>query len=170
MALDAADLGEMVRKLREKAQAEHAIRISPEKLNSKHHDILLRAINNTLHSEIALFTYAQIIDGLPIADVAWDRRQPGLSGDHPIDEHEELCPGSMDKAVEYCGKWKLEMLSFNPKVRISSPLRDKVAGLMIATDTRRFRTSHNWLQGFRDSAYRVSCGGPPSVWCAPLPA
>ncbi|KPM38672.1 hypothetical protein AK830_g7870 [Neonectria ditissima] len=82
-----------------------------------HHHVLSRAIKNVLGTELAIFTYAQIIDGLPTADVAWDRRLPGISGDHPIDDvHEELCPGAMDKAREFYANWDPSILKFDPKV------------------------------------------------------
>lgn len=113
------DLAAIVDKMRAKARAEHAARVSPEMLDTKRRDMLARAINNVLATEDALFTYAQIIDGLPTADVGFDSRSPGLYGDHPLDEHEELCPGAMDKAREVCPKWNLSMLAYNPDVRLS---------------------------------------------------
>ncbi|KAK4112795.1 hypothetical protein N656DRAFT_752873 [Canariomyces notabilis] len=102
--------------LREKARAEYRARIPIRKLDKLHRDALTRAINNVLSTELAIFTYAQIIDGLPTADVAWDRRLPGLYGDHPLDGHEELCPGAMEKAREICPLWDPDMLAFNPKL------------------------------------------------------
>ncbi|KAK7429164.1 hypothetical protein QQZ08_004379 [Neonectria magnoliae] len=82
-----------------------------------HHEVLARAIRNVLGTELAIFTYAQIIDGLPTADVAWDQRLPGIYGDHPIDDvHEELCPAAMDKAREFYENWDPSILKFDPKV------------------------------------------------------
>ncbi|KAI7764074.1 hypothetical protein LZL87_006456 [Fusarium oxysporum] len=69
--------------------------------SERHRQILDRAIRNVLSTQLAQFTYAQIIDGLPIADVAWDRRLPGIMGEHIIDDHETLCPGALEKAQEY---------------------------------------------------------------------
>ena len=56
-----------------------------------------------LSTELTLFTCAQVIDGLPTADVAWDQRYGGIFGDHIIDEAHggSLCPGAMDKACEF---------------------------------------------------------------------
>ena len=110
------DMPAVVEKLRIKARADHKARIPIDKLDAAHRDVLIRAINNVLATELAIFTYAQIIDGLPIADVAWDRRSPGLWGDHPLDGYEELCPGALDKAREVCPQWDPAMLAFNPKV------------------------------------------------------
>jgi hypothetical protein len=43
-------------------------------------------------------TYAQIIDGLPIGDIAYDSREQPY-GAHPIDDaHEELCPNMLDNS------------------------------------------------------------------------
>ncbi len=45
-------------------------------------------------------TFAQIVDGLPIADVAYQRRFHGLDNDHPIEDHAELCGGVMERTRE----------------------------------------------------------------------
>ncbi|KAK1831474.1 hypothetical protein QBC39DRAFT_391243 [Podospora conica] len=110
------DLALIAENLGVKARADAAARISPEGLDAKRRDILIRAISNVVSTENAIFTYAQIIDGLPTADVAWDRRLSGLYGDHPLDEHEELCPGAMEKAREVCQQWNVSMLAFDPQV------------------------------------------------------
>ncbi|KAK0670277.1 hypothetical protein QBC41DRAFT_390009, partial [Cercophora samala] len=103
--------------LRARALADHKARSPIDRLDAEHRSYLVRAINNVLSTQLALFTYAQIIDGLPIGDVAWDQRDPPLEGDHPLaTEHEELCPGAMEKAREVCPRWDTEMLRFNPKV------------------------------------------------------
>lgn len=86
-----------------------------------HRDILERAIRNVLSTELAMFTFAQIVDGLPTADVAWDRRYPGIFGDHIIDEvHEELCPGALEKARELHDGFDVSALMFDPKVTSNS--------------------------------------------------
>jgi len=113
---DEQDLALVLEKLRARARAEAAVRVSPDGLDIKRRDTLVRAINNVLSTNEAMFTFAQIIDGLPTADVGWDRRSTGLWGDHPLDAHEELCPGAMEKVQEVCPKWNLSMLRFNPKV------------------------------------------------------
>lgn len=111
------DMPAVVEKLRVKAKADYRARISIDKLDAAHREVFIRAINNVLATENAIFTYAQIIDGLPIGDVAFDRRNPGLFGDHPLDgEHEQLCPGALDKAREVCPKWDPAMLAFDPRV------------------------------------------------------
>ncbi|KAK4205127.1 hypothetical protein QBC40DRAFT_163385 [Triangularia verruculosa] len=103
--------------LRTKALADYRARVSIDKLDAEHRAIFVRAINNVLSTEIAIFTYAQIIDGLPIGDVAFDSRRVDIPEGHPLDaDHEELCPGAMEKAREVCPKWDPELLKFNPNV------------------------------------------------------
>lgn len=85
-----------------------------------HREILATAIYNTISCELSIFTFAQIIDGLSIADVAWDQRLPGIFGDHPIEEHEDLCPGAIDRAREYLQDWEPSFLRFNYKVLFAS--------------------------------------------------
>lgn len=70
------------------------------------------AMRNVLSTKLAQFTYAQIIDGLPIEDVAWDQRIPAVYGNHPIEHHPELCPGALEFALEYKDKLDFELLSF----------------------------------------------------------
>ena len=102
---------------REAARLDYDSRIALEgNVTTEHYEFLLRALNNVLATEVALFTFAQIIDGLPIADVGFDRRDHGLHGDHPLDEHTEICPGAMDKARELEREWDPTTLKFSPKV------------------------------------------------------
>lgn len=98
-----------------------AARISLDsKLDTLHQLAYIGAINNILATDLAIFTYAQIIDGLPIADVGFDRNIPNLLAAHPLETHEKLCPGCMEKAKEICGRWNTNILSFDPKVRLFS--------------------------------------------------
>lgn len=90
--------------------------ISINNISKPHLDIYIQAVNNILTTDLAIFAYAQIVDGLPTTEVAWDRNIQDLFGDHPIDEHEELCAGAFDKARELCGKWSPDVLTFSPNV------------------------------------------------------
>ncbi|KAF4946780.1 hypothetical protein FGADI_10984 [Fusarium gaditjirri] len=69
-------------------------------INSKEFtfELLSRAVRNLLNTDLALITYAQIIDGLPIADVAWDRYSGSYEPSHPINNHKTLCEGALEKA------------------------------------------------------------------------
>ncbi|KAM0554062.1 hypothetical protein ACHAPJ_007137 [Fusarium lateritium] len=83
--------------------------------SERHRHVLDRAIKNVLSTDLAQFTYAQILDGLPTGDVSWDRRYSGVFGDHPIDSgHDELCPGALEKAQEYYEQWNSSILTFDP--------------------------------------------------------
>lgn len=84
--------------------------------SSQHYAMFSGAISNVLSTEIALFTYAQIIDGLPTDEVAYDRRSPGLHGDHPIEHHVDLCPGALERAREFRQSFDPAILSFDPKL------------------------------------------------------
>jgi hypothetical protein len=118
-------------KLRRIARNSHDSRVPFDAIASDHHrKVLEKAIRNVLSTELAIFTYAQIIDGLPIADVAWDRRLPGIMGEHIIDEHETLCPGVMEKAHEYYEKWQPSSLMCFPEV-------GRFQQLLNATDRNR---------------------------------
>jgi hypothetical protein len=58
-------------------------KISIESLDGQHRDIFTRAVTNVLSTDIAVLTYAQIIDGLPLTDVAQDTSGGGLPDMHP---------------------------------------------------------------------------------------
>lgn len=115
--MDPDELAAHAEKLRRIARNAHDRRVPFDAITSDHHRrVLDKAISNVLSTELAIFTYAQIIDGLPIADVAWDRRLPGIMGEHIIDEHETLCPGALEKAQEYYENWQPSSLVFDPEV------------------------------------------------------
>lgn len=87
-------------------------------LDGEHRHLLIRAITRILLTELAKITYAQIVDGLPIADVAYDSRVQPYKG-HPIDHsHEDLCPGMLDKAQEFYRNFQPEVLTFRSQVRL----------------------------------------------------
>ncbi|KAH7233522.1 hypothetical protein BKA59DRAFT_428116 [Fusarium tricinctum] len=114
--MDPDELKAHTEKLRRIARNAHDSRVPFDAITSDYHrTVLNKAIRNVLSTELAIFTYAQIIDGLPIADVAWDRRLPGIMGEHVIDEHETLCPGALEKAQEYYENWQPSSLMFDPE-------------------------------------------------------
>ncbi|TVY65341.1 hypothetical protein Focb16_v016249 [Fusarium oxysporum f. sp. cubense] len=69
-----------------------------DQLEGVHFELLSRAVRNVLDTDIALITCAQIIDGLPVTDVAWDQYSSKYDPSHPINSHKELCPGALEKA------------------------------------------------------------------------
>lgn len=115
--MDPDELDAHSEKLRKIACKAHDSRVPFDTITSDYHrKVLDKAIKNVLSTELAIFTYAQIIDGLPIADVAWDRRLPGIMGEHIIDDHEILCPRVLEKAQEYHENWQPSSLMFDPEV------------------------------------------------------
>lgn len=94
----------------------HRPRGSHNNDHSEHYEVFARAIFNLLSTELALFTFAQIIDGLPTSDVAWDCRYSDLVGAHPIEQHEDICPGVLDGARGFRRDFNPRILSFDPRV------------------------------------------------------
>jgi hypothetical protein len=107
----------VVRRLKELARAAKAARVPYHDDKSEHHRLFSRAVHTVLYTDLALYTFAQIIDGLPTADIAWDRRDPGIFGDeHPIEGHPVLCPGVMERARDVRQQVDLSILMFDPAV------------------------------------------------------
>lgn len=72
--------------------------ISCENLDGDYRDVLYQAIRNVLATDIALTTYAQIIDGVPVSSVASDQYSNRYIPGHPIKSHVALCPGAQEEA------------------------------------------------------------------------
>lgn len=70
-------------------------------LDGEHLKILLRAINRVLSTEIAEVSYTQIVDGLPLADVARETISPYIPINHPIYGHKKLCPQVWEKVRQF---------------------------------------------------------------------
>lgn len=67
-----------------------------EVLDVNHQKIFATAMSNLLSTEIAEQTLAQILDGLPLRDVAWSLRAFDYNRSHPVFSHVELCPGVLE--------------------------------------------------------------------------
>jgi hypothetical protein len=92
--------------------------LSVNNIDGDHHTILIRAINRILLTDIAEMTYAQILDGLPLASVADDSAQGTPPDHHPIrDHHEELCPGVLEKIRDFRKNFNPDILEFDSTVR-----------------------------------------------------
>ncbi|KAK8103117.1 hypothetical protein PG984_016263 [Apiospora sp. TS-2023a] len=90
--------------------------MSLQDLDSQHRDTLDEAISRILGTQVALETYAQIIDGLPLAHAARNRYKPKHYAEHPIHTHIELCLGAEDIAISIRETFDLTQLSFDSKV------------------------------------------------------
>lgn len=83
-------------------------------LDAEHLASLDRALANLLSTPNAEFTYAQIVDGMPTSDVyvMYHWFYEGF----PVLNHEELCPGAMDKTRAFRSQFDIASLKFEPKV------------------------------------------------------
>ncbi|KAM0247820.1 hypothetical protein ACHAP5_003830 [Fusarium lateritium] len=77
------------------------------RLEGAHYAILASALRNVLGTEIALLTFAQIVDGLPTSDVAWDQYGSKHHPNHPVNSHKTLCDGALEKAKEFRANFTL---------------------------------------------------------------
>lgn len=86
-------------------------------VGAPHRDIFARAVSNVLSTDIAKITYAQIIDGLPLASVAQDTGYE-LPNGHPLHNgHKDLCPGVLEKTEEFRARFDPGSLQLDMNVR-----------------------------------------------------
>lgn len=89
---------------------------SPEHLDPDHLDSLRLALTNILATDVAEFTYAQIIDGLPTTWSFYDFHSLYATKDHPAQLHPELCEGVMDRVYQFRSAFDPLSLRFEPYV------------------------------------------------------
>lgn len=89
---------------------------SPEHLDPDHLDALRLALSNLLATDVAEFTYAQIIDGLPTTWSFYDFHSLYDTDDHPAQLHENLCEGVMDRVYKFRSAFDPLSLRFEPYV------------------------------------------------------
>ncbi|KAI1271876.1 hypothetical protein F5Y07DRAFT_413172 [Xylaria sp. FL0933] len=97
-------------------------RISISLLDSYHYKAFAIAIHRVLATDLALETYSQIIDGLPLSKVAWDRYSGRLDRRHPISLHTKLCTEAFEVAKSMRDQLDMRVFSFEPKVSIQNQL------------------------------------------------
>jgi hypothetical protein len=98
-------------------------KLTVDSLNKQHRDIFVRALSNVLSTEIAELTFAQIIDGLPLSDVADDTYDNGasLSHIHPLyTKHTQLCPGVLETTQKFRADFDPNTLQFDCRARTPS--------------------------------------------------
>lgn len=100
-------------------------RISVAELDIEHREIFSRAISSVLNTNLAEFTYAQILDGLPTAEVFRNRYNGPLHIHHPLRRHIELCPGVLERVKKHRDEFNPLDLSFDSKVGIQPKDVDK---------------------------------------------
>lgn len=86
-------------------------------LGAEHYVVFCRAVKNLLRTDIALDHYAQLIDGLPTQETARDQITEALDAQHPVNQHKELCSGSLDRAIEFRENFTADDLMFDKQVR-----------------------------------------------------
>ncbi|KAH6954848.1 hypothetical protein DER45DRAFT_633302 [Fusarium avenaceum] len=89
-----------------------------EFLEDDRRQVLDRAVRNVLGTEVALLTYAQILDGLPTEQSLLDSMGVCTGyKDHPVlaMQHNEICPGFVEKAREFRTKFDIGVLEFELK-------------------------------------------------------
>lgn len=82
-------------------------------LDDPHRVAVTQAIANVLSTEIAEITFAQIQDGLPLAEVIDDSSSNLLRSDHPIFKHTELSPKSLDEVRAFREGFDVGLLRFD---------------------------------------------------------
>ncbi|KAH6842445.1 hypothetical protein B0I37DRAFT_314033 [Chaetomium sp. MPI-CAGE-AT-0009] len=99
-------------------EARSVIKVPVSGLPRHHHDVFQRALQNVLSTEIARMTYAQIIDGFPIASVAKDKRWYDIDYEHPLfkSNHDKLCPGAWEKMEEFHASFDIDVLSMDERL------------------------------------------------------
>jgi hypothetical protein len=121
-------------------------------LDSDRLDVLDRAIRNVLGTEVALETYAQIIDGLPLADVAnnqWMGPYGGFVPDHPINRHTSLCPGVLERTEQYRSEFGIHTLEFDENVSCCKNLSTlQCANLLDMLGGQRIPVGAVWRTAF----------------------
>lgn len=91
--------------------------MSLEILDAEHLGPLRQGLANVLSTPTADLTYAQIVDGMPLASIYaedhWFRE--GL----PVMDHEELCPGVLEKTRALRSEFDVSSLPFQPQVNLT---------------------------------------------------
>ncbi|KAI8292453.1 hypothetical protein K4K60_006014 [Colletotrichum sp. SAR11_57] len=99
------------------ASTTHRISIDVGLGDGDHRDTFTRALWNVLGTEVAEITFAQIVDGLPLAEVAQDSGNGSLLNEHPIhDLHQQLCPGVIEKTHEFRDKFDPGTIQIDSKL------------------------------------------------------
>ncbi|KAK3297370.1 uncharacterized protein B0H64DRAFT_392019 [Chaetomium fimeti] len=85
-------------------------------LDLQHSDAITRAVLRLLDTELAVQTYGQIIDGVPLCDVARGQQGHRVYRGHPLENHNTLCPGVVDTVKQFRADFNMERLKFDTKL------------------------------------------------------
>lgn len=103
-------------------------------LSNRRCGILRRAVANVLSTELAKQTYAQIVDGYPLPEVARDGYLGSTCFGHPLyTDHKELCPGVLTEAQALCSGLDVGSISIPANVRKKSQTTPMLWSLLLLT-------------------------------------
>ncbi|KPM38190.1 Serine/threonine-protein kinase ark1 [Neonectria ditissima] len=89
-------------------------------LNEEHRSSIETSISSMLATDISETTYAQIVDGLPLASAASDSYGDLIiEPKHPIYEHKTLCPGVLEKIRCFRSSLDYGSLEFDLKLLLA---------------------------------------------------
>lgn len=94
-------------------------KISLEHLGAEHLRPLHKAFSNILSTPVAESTYAQIIDGMPLSNVY--KRNHWYSKNFPVETHNDLCAGCLEKAKAFRSDIDFTLLQFEAKASRARP-------------------------------------------------
>jgi hypothetical protein len=87
-----------------------------DELDSEHSDAITRAVLRLLDTQLAVQTYSQIIDGVPLCNVARGQQNHRVPLSHPLNNHVTLCPDVVDTARQFRADFSMETLKFDTKL------------------------------------------------------
>ena len=85
-------------------------------LDSEHLGVFGRAIYNILSTSISETTFAQIVDGMPLADVAFSTVGHRHTIHDPIFQHRTLCPGVLEKTRSLRAQFDADLIEISTDV------------------------------------------------------
>lgn len=85
-------------------------------LDEQHRSAVILAVTNILSTSQAEITLAQLVDGLPLRDVAKEGRGHTIGIGHPLQEHMELCDGALDRTRACLGALEVSKLRIEQSV------------------------------------------------------
>lgn len=143
---------------------------SIDALDEGHRRIFTNAIINILATDLAEFTYAQILDGLPTEESV--RSGFHFMHDHPVFtlRHENLCEGFLDKARKFRSHFDPSELRFDRSVRFARTFYRCSPPCLTGQPlvVRSFSIDTIGLKGMQSTAYRTGCRCLSPDSCLPL--
>lgn len=144
-------------------------KISLEHLDAEHLQPFRQALSNALSTPVAESTYAQIIDGMPLSAV-YEHNHWYLKN-FPVESHDVLCAGSLEKAISFRSNFDFSLLQFEAKASLARPSAHlhthvqtpdsnvKSRGLLSDLPIDRSSISEHctWIGGLEASATRTPC-------------